>query len=1715
MRKHLLMMIALLCMVAQGALAATEGTWDSYRDTSWGADYETANSFTISTAEALAQFAYMVNNGQTFKEKTVAISQDIDLSGHYWVPIGKERDSHKTFAGSFDGQGHTIKSLETTFTRQDEQNNASGWYMGLFGDIWADGTIVKSVCLAESEITGYKYVGGIVGNNEGATISDCYVADVRFVPTCDNAERVGGIAGDNGPGGTIDHCYSAFHVRGNDYSDNLSICGGIAGYNNGTISYSFFIANELYGKEYVGSIAGNNYDEATLTQNYYYNGRGIKGVGIRDSNIGKDIEDGTSAAKKLSFVDEGFSLDVQKSHDGIIKTFNYDKLILYKDNYYACTGTEVKFTHTLPAPGYDYDIVLSDNTASIDPGVGEAWVKIGDNDLKVSFTSEKAFEGEGTEASPFLIQSLDDMNKLSKISNGVLAINFDNLYFKLTADLTYTGTDNYIPVSYLRSYQYENARYFGGHFDGNGHTISGIDVTNTGIVENNEVALGVFALAKGGSVKNLTVSNSTFKGVMHVGAIVGEMRQETIENCHATNTVSIQSYSEYKTVQVAGGIVGYAYYNSTINGSTSAATFGKCYSATGGIIGSMYNSTMQDCLYLGDAEVFNTSHSITSFGSLAGAASSCTLQNNLYDANKVTLKAIGDKDESAAAEDQDGANGAYIINIVQPTHYGNELDILEMGNTQTTAYTAFENAPAITAYEGILNYDGKYYAKAGADVTFNTTNDKYNSSLKVEDAETTGNSFTMPEKDVNVTATNIGRKEWGGSGTKEDPFTIPDVAALNALAEEVSNSSREEEAFKNTYFKMTNDIDYSGEPLDKDNGQSNFTPIGFMTTNSDGRVFCGVFDGGGHTISGITLGKPSDDRATQGVFGLVSGTSEGPAVKNLTLANSTITVADNIIAGGISAFAYVYSSIDSCNVTNTVTFDIQSTTPDKVSVGGIVGVAGAQVSTISNCFCNANFNLAAGAQAYNVGAIIGQNGGSLTNNYYRTSNQDVKGVGETNAFTGKDIVGAKPVYTLTFSDVEGGTSSTDTEATFTYESAGYYTEGDNVHLIFTPDGDSHSGYSFSTESTGSSIDGYTLTVGTEDVLVATTLDASQFPGLGTEDEPYEIWTPAQMNTLANNVNKNSGWTNYSNTFFKLMADLEYDYDIENNYKPVGLYENYNGTFRKYFDGTFDGNGHTISGVRVANTPSYQPTGIFGLVEGTVKNLTVKHSKFEQTGTAYGSIGPIAGFVDEKKALIENCHVGGDVQIVVDNNKNTISCGGVVGRLTSGTVRGCTSAATWSLTNPIPDHAGGKSPNFGYIVGASSGPTGTTYTTVTDCIYLNESNDLGESSYVGGIVHSPDKTTITRCYHIYKGTNHVGTANNVTFPDNDFNINDVIYENDHLKTFANGGMLYDGKVYMNNGETISVTYNTDREMREYCEIISYDPTTQLLNNAVSEQNGKTATFTMGNKDLAVIASLVLDAADDEESANYKKMEMFDTAEPENVTIKNLNIKPYNKWTTICLPFDVNIVAGDRRKIEGNSFVAATVKTLKSSSYDGNTLTLNFSEDLSVLPARTPCVIRWADESLEDTWVNPVFRGVLVNRSIPTDTDTEAVDFVSSWEQNTLLGGNVRVLYMGIKDNNSTLLYPTEDDVLIPGFNAWFTLNGLSAEDLDNIVLNFDGETPTGINNIEQSDNVQSDDDAIYDLNGRKIADNYALRIKHYAFALPKGVYIYKGKKIVIK
>ena len=158
----------------------------------------------------------------------------------------------------------------------------------------------------------------------------------------------------------------------------------------------------------------------------------------------------------------------------------------------------------------------------------------------------------------------------------------------------------------------------------------------------------------------------------------------------------------------------------------------------------------------------------------------------------------------------------------------------------------------------------------------------------------------------------------------------------------------------------------------------------------------------------------------------------------------------------------------------------------------------------------------------------------------------------------------------------------------------------------------------------------------------------------TADKPYEISTAAQLAGLAQLVN--SG-INFSKKFIKLTADIKLnEQDVPTSGKPWTPIGSSNKT---PFQGTFDGDGHTVSGVYINATTQFQ--GLFGFSKGIVKNLIVTGNI---TATNAGNIGGVVGINNNGNVI--NCGFYGGIN-KTPNKKN---CGGVVGGGKAANVKNC-------------------------------------------------------------------------------------------------------------------------------------------------------------------------------------------------------------------------------------------------------------------------------------------------------------------------------------------------------------------------------------------------------------------------------------------------------------
>ena len=186
------------------------------------------------------------------------LTTDLDFSGHTyddpeqgWLPMGHDTVVGVSFqgtgfTGSFDGAGHVIGNL-----RIDRGGES---FVGLFGRV--DGGSIVSLGLEDLEVTGDWYVGGLVGRNQGGTVTASYATGSVM-----GNENVGGLMGRN-QGGTVTTSYATGSVMG-----NWEVGGLVGQHDNGTVTASY-ATGSVTGVERVGGLVGWVRDSSTVTASY-------------------------------------------------------------------------------------------------------------------------------------------------------------------------------------------------------------------------------------------------------------------------------------------------------------------------------------------------------------------------------------------------------------------------------------------------------------------------------------------------------------------------------------------------------------------------------------------------------------------------------------------------------------------------------------------------------------------------------------------------------------------------------------------------------------------------------------------------------------------------------------------------------------------------------------------------------------------------------------------------------------------------------------------------------------------------------------------------------------------------------------------------------------------------------------------------------------------------------------------------------------------------------------------------------------------------------------------------------------------------------------------------------------------------------------------------------------------------------------------------------
>ena len=177
---------------------------------------------------------------------------------------------------------------------------------------------------------------------------------------------------------------------------------------------------------------------------------------------------------------------------------------------------------------------------------------------------------------------------------------------------------------------------------------------------------------------------------------------------------------------------------------------------------------------------------------------------------------------------------------------------------------------------------------------------------------------------------------------------------------------------------------------------------------------------------------------------------------------------------------------------------------------------------------------------------------------------------------------------------------------------------------------------------------------------------------------------------------------------KTDINITLDTDIDltgKDWTPIGT--DYDNSYK----GTFDGGGHTITGLTFTTNDKY--AGLFGWLNkaGTVKNVVMEGVQITSNQIYGGSIGGVAGY---SWGTIENCSVSGSVS-------GTVYVGGVVGAQIGGSITGCSSSATVKGTVDVGGVAGQTN---------SSATLTACYATGNVTIEINPKKNIAGGSLVG-------------------------------------------------------------------------------------------------------------------------------------------------------------------------------------------------------------------------------------------------------------------------------------------------------------------------------------------------------------------------------------------------
>jgi hypothetical protein len=623
-------------------------------------------------------------------------------------------------------------------------------------------------------------------------------------------------------------------------------------------------------------------------------------------------------------------------------------------------------------------------------------------------TATAPAEGEGTEANPYQIASLDNLYWLSQNST------YWGSYFEQTADIDASETSTW-------DYDEDDEEYngfspignlstkFTGEYDGGNYTIDGLIINRS-----SSTYVGLFGFTYGATIKNIGVTACEVVGSSYVGGLVGYINVSTIiTNCYTTGSLYTEGYC-------AGGLVAYSKNSSSISNSYSSVSVFTEGSTCGGFVGKNYEGcTISNCYSTGIVNGDPTDQIGGFVGSNYGTITSCFATGTIagcifgYNGNFVGYNNDGVITNCYYNTDTQGESvGIGVGSSDDVSIYG--LTSSEMKNSSNFTDWDFSNTweitedvsfprlidvndvPVFLTTLSTLAYVNQEYSNAVEYVSMDNENVTLSlvespTDMVFSDQTLTWTPSEWGVNDVTISATDengltnvycsqinvIGLE---GSGTDSDPYqigTLDDLLQLSSFTELWDYS-----------FIQTANIDAS-ETSTWNDGE------GMSTIGDSYYRFVGDYDGDGYVINELSV-IMSDYYA--GLFGFLYGGS----ISNLGVTN--ISVEGTRYVGGLVAYVR-NGTVSNCFATGTVY-------ASSNYAGGLVGYSYSS-STISNCYA-----VTAVEGIDKVGGLVG----------YNYSSSSISNCYATGSVTGEDKVGGLLGYNYNSSTISNCYASGDVSA---------------------------------------------------------------------------------------------------------------------------------------------------------------------------------------------------------------------------------------------------------------------------------------------------------------------------------------------------------------------------------------------------------------------------------------------------------------------------------------------------------------------------------------------------------------------------------------------------------------------------------------------------------------------------------------------------------------